>query len=247
MGVAQHFSIVVLDIEASGSLSGPEKTAVRNDLYEIVTTALDLSAVAAESVTVEDRGDGIFLLFDATVSKRQLLDPFLATIDEALRARRVGAPALRLRMVVHHGEAVRDDHGSSGAALDLAFAMVDSEELRSALRDARGGRMAVVVPDELYHGVVRGYPSPDPGAFRMRRLGTKRGPLRTWVTVTGASEQPGSPRREPAVRPVDSTAVPVMRVDNRQMNKIKGDVGVVGGTNSGTINIGGRPHARGDH
>jgi hypothetical protein len=192
MAVPHHFSIVILDVESSGDLSGPEKKQIREDLYGIVRRALDSSGIDLESVRSEDRGDGIYLLVPAEVSKRRLIDPFLGTVDDGLSARRVGQPGLRLRLVVHHGEVLLDDEGSSGGAVDTAFAMVDSPQLREALRDATKGRMAVVVPDDLYLSVVRGYSSPDPQRFRMRHLETKRGRLRTWVTVTGAAEQPGS-------------------------------------------------------
>ena len=191
MAVPQHFSIVVLDVEGSGKLSGPEKKQVREDLYALVRRGLQASGIEESSVRSEDRGDGVYLLISAEVSKRLLIDPFIGTVDGGLAERRVRQPGLRLRLVVHHGEVLLDAKGSSGGAIDTAFAMVDSAQLRTALRDAEKGRMAVVVPDDLYQSVVRGYPTPDPQKFRMRLLETKRGKLRTWVTVTGAGEQPG--------------------------------------------------------
>jgi hypothetical protein len=247
MAAPQHFSIVVLDMEASGSMSGPEKKEIREDLYAILHAALHRSGIPDEAVRSEDRGDGVFLLVAAAISKRRLFDPFLGALDEALRMRRVGASALRLRLVIHHGETILDDHGSSGPAVDLAFAMVDSAELRDALKEARGGRLAVVVPDDLYQSLVRGYPEPNPDAFRMRRLETKRGRIRTWVTVTGAAEQPGSGRRDADGRP-GAVPGPVMTVEHRgDINTVEHNAGVVGGRHRGTINVGVDHQSCGDH
>jgi hypothetical protein len=247
MAAPQHFSIVVLDVEASGSLSGPAKKEIREDLYAILRDALQRSDIADDAVRSEDRGDGVFLLVAADVSKRRLFDPFLSALDDALRMRRVDAPALRLRLVIHHGEVILDKHGSSGPALDLAFAMVDSPQLRTALKEARGGRLAVVVPDDLYQSLVCGYAEPNPDAFRMRRLETKRGRIRTWVTVTGAAEQPGSGRRDADGSP-DAVSGPVMKVEHRgDRYRIGTNSGVVGGQHNGTINIGVHRQDRGDH
>ena len=245
MSVPQHFSIVLFDVESSGTLSGPEKVEVRRDLYEIVGGALEQAKITQESVHREDRGDGIFLLIAADVSKRRLIDPFGTGIDEALRMRRMGDTGLRLRTVVHQGEVIRDRNGSSGPALDDAFAMLDAEEVKAALQEARQGRMALVVPDDLYRSVVRGYPQPDPDAFRMRRLETKRGRFRTWVTVTGAREQPGSGRREPD-KPPTPAAAPGMTVHNGDNVKVRRSSGFVGTNRGGTVNIGPARRDRGD-
>jgi hypothetical protein len=242
MAVPRHFSIVVLDVENSGALAGPEKKEVREDLYAILGRALERSGIGTDSVRSEDRGDGIYLLVSADVSKRLLIDPFINAIDTDLAARRVGQPGLRLRLVVHHGEVLVDDQGSSGGDVDTAFAMVDSAQLREALRAARKGRMAVVVPEDLYQSVVRGYPTPDPRRFRMRQLETKRGQMRTWVTVTGADDQPGSGVSAP-VTPAASTPHPhpTMQVGD---NHVGTNSGIVGPT-SGTVTFGAPPRDRG--
>lgn len=245
MAAPQHFSIVVVDVEASGSLSGPEKERIRADLYAILEGALKRSGITDEQVRAEDRGDGVFLLVTADVSKRLLLDPLIGVLDDGLRARTVGEPWLRLRLAVHHGEAILDAHGSSGPALDEAFAMVDADELKATLKEARQGRMAVVVPDDLYRSVVRGYAQPNPDAFRMRRLETKRGRIRTWVTVTGAMEQPGSGRRDPDAA-TDPAGVPVMKVHTGDTLKVKRNSGFVGTNESGTVNFGVPPQGRGE-
>ncbi|RSM37000.1 hypothetical protein DMB66_59800 [Actinoplanes sp. ATCC 53533] len=237
MGVPQHFSIVILDVEGSGELSGPEKKQVREDLYAILRRALELSGIGTASLRSEDRGDGVYLLVSAEVSKRLLVEPFIGAVDAELAERRVGQPGLRLRLVVHHGEVLLDEEGSSGRAVDTAFAMVDSPQLREALRDAKKGRMAVVVPEDLYLSVVRGYPTPDPQKFRMRQLETKRGRLRTWVMVTGAAEQPGSGGTTPNTStPPVPRPQPSMHVGDDYT--VGTSVGSFMGRNSGSVTFG---------
>jgi hypothetical protein len=236
MAQPRHYSIVVVDIEGSGALNGPDKQSVRADLYRLVESALLESEVSPESVTSEDRGDGVYLLVDADVPIRQLIHPFVSVLDAGLAARTMGEPRLRLRLVVHDGQVSIDAKGSSGAAADLAFALVDAQQVRDALTDSPTGRIAVVLGDPIYQSVVCGHDDPDETAFRMRLLSTKRGEVKTWVTVTGTSRQPAgrSPvgHSEPAEQPHPAgSAVPVFQPrmgDDLTFHKVKSRGGVVG-------------------
>jgi hypothetical protein len=244
MSVQQHFSIVLFDVEASGSLSDPEKKQVSDDLYEIVRESLAGSGIPEGAVRQEDRGDGIFLLIAADVSKRLLFHPFLGLVDAKLAARSVGQPTLRLRLVIHHGEVNAGDRSASGRDVDTAFVLLDSTQLRDALRESRGGRIAMATTNELYQSLIRGNDDPSPEAFRRRFLKTKYGVFEAWVTVTGVTEQPGSGRRG-----ADSTSKavhgPWMSARMGDENRVDTNNGIVGGQNSGTINIGRPPSDRG--
>jgi hypothetical protein len=236
-----HFSIVVVDIAGSGALNGPAKQAVRADLYRLLESALLESEISPESVVSEDRGDGVYLLVGSDVPVGQLLHPFISVLDAGLAAREVGDPRLRLRLVIHDGQVARDANGSSGVDVDLAFALVDAQQLRDALTDAPDGRLAVVVGDTLYRSVVCGHAELDETAFRMRLLRTKRGEIRAWITVTGAARQPegrsraGHDEPEHRVEPV----APVFRPhlgDKVRGDKVRGDkIGIDAGRNRGMI------------
>jgi hypothetical protein len=240
MSEPQHYSIVVLDVESSGTLSDPEKKVISDDLYALVREALAKSGIPSGAVREEDRGDGIFLLIGADVRKRLLFEPFLGLVDGALATRSIGEPPLRLRLVIHHGEVIVGDRSASGRAVDTAFVLLDSPQLRDALRESRRGRLALAVPDELYQSLVCGYDEPDPNAFRRRFLETKYGTSPVWVTVTGVGEQPGSGRR-PLADPPEPTAGPRMDVRLGDENHVEANNGVVGGHHSGTINFGRPP------
>ncbi|MFI5496336.1 hypothetical protein [Actinoplanes sp. NPDC051859] len=221
-----HRSIVVLDIESSGRLDGPQKVAARSDLYRIISAAQEAASIPSTTVTEEDRGDGVFLLIGADVSIRHIIDPFLTAIDAALHDRRVGDLRLRLRAVVHQGAVNADPKGSSGSAIDLAFAMVDAPQLREALQQSPTGRMALVVSNDIYRDAIRGHDMPDPTSFRMRLLRTKYGEMRTYVTVTGTAEQPvAAPEPEPE-RPREGPPPGTMyNVSQRDNYGVNGSVG----------------------
>jgi class 3 adenylate cyclase len=239
-----HYSIAIVDIEKSGSLTEAEKSSVRADLYRLLDSALLESEITSASVIREDRGDGVYLLVPAEVPIQRLIHPFLAVLDAGLAARTVDQPPLRLRTVVHEGQVTVDKMGSSGLAVDLAFALVDSTQVRDALADAPRGRMAVVVQDPIYQSIVRGPGDPDETAFRSRTVDTKRGPQKVWVTVTGVKSQPASrPRRDDGPQPAGRPPLPAMEVQNGDRWTLKdfsNKDGVVGRVD-GNVTFGARP------
>ena len=228
-----HFSIVIADIEGSSDLSAPEKVRVRADLYRIIEGALERSGIAASAVVTEDRGDAVYVLVDGGVPVRRLIDPFLSAVDDALADRRTRDVKLRLRLVVHQGQVDIDGKGSSGPAVDRAFAMVDAAQLKELLKRAGAGRLAAVVGDDIYQQAVRGHDRPDPYEFRKRLLTVKGGgEVVTWVTVTGVPDQPahGRPATATDDRPGHAVGGPSMTV-----NTINGSDGSVIGSVTGGV------------
>ena len=57
---------------------------------------------------------------------------------------RSGHDRIRLRMALHAGEIIRYEHGAAGAAINLAFRLVDAEPLKAAL-EGSSGALAVIV------------------------------------------------------------------------------------------------------
>jgi hypothetical protein len=239
MSVPQHFSIVIVDIEDSGRLSIPEKLHVREYLYALLEQCREAGGIAEAEVTREDRGDGVYLLIDASISKRLIVEAYLGTLDAALAARAAGETRLRLRMILHQGEIARDCEGSAGPALDQAFAMVDSPQLKSALKADPAGRIGVVLAQDLYRSIICGHRDPDPTSFRMRRLATKYGSVPCWMTITGAREQPGAtPDQDGEASAVAAAAGPSLTVgDQWNVGQLRNTGGVVG-TINGAVSFG---------
>jgi class 3 adenylate cyclase len=189
MSEPRHHIFAYADIEGSSRLSTPDKEQVQKDLAAMLDAACDRAGM--ENVHWGDRGDGYLLVSLTDVPIRNVIEAFVGTVDTFLAARTVGIPRLRVRLIVHQGDILSGEKGWRGTQLDRAARMVDAAEVKAALKAATEGRMAFVVAPELYHSVIRGYPAPDPTAFRMRRLDTREGPLESWVTITGTAEQPG--------------------------------------------------------
>jgi hypothetical protein len=88
---------------------------------------------------------------------------------------------MRLRVVVDAGELRRDARGYYGAALDEAYGLVNSEELRDCLRQTAGPLVLLVSP-EIYEGIVRhGYDGIDHLAYERRIVRLKQRDLAVWV------------------------------------------------------------------
>jgi hypothetical protein len=189
MSELRHHVFAYADVESSSRLSVPDKERVQNDLRAMLEQALGKAGI--ERTDWSDRGDGYLLVSLTEVPVRDVIECCATTIDEALAARTAGEVRLRIRLIVHQGDVLHGEHGWRGPALDRAARMVDAVEVKAALKARPDGRMVFVVAPELYDSVIRGYPAPDPTAFRMRRLATKEGEIEAWVTITGATCQPG--------------------------------------------------------
>lgn len=190
MPEAQHFSILIADLEGSGTLRDSEKPLVRRDLYGLLRTCLHLNDVDWDTCRTEDRGDGVYILVPGYVPKRRLGPGLISELDRLLGERRVGETRLRVRLALHCGEVTFDEHGSSGADVDAAFAMVDHQRVRDVLAAAPSARMVVVTSDPIFRAAFCSQPEDDPTWMRRQELRTKRDTLRTWIGVPGLRHPP---------------------------------------------------------
>jgi hypothetical protein len=232
MSELRHHVFAYADIEGSSGLSVPDKERVQNDLRTMLHQAVGKAGI--EQVDWSDRGDGYLLVSLTEIPVRDVIEGCANKIDEALAARTVGEVRLRIRLIVHQGDVLRGEHGWRGPALDRAARMVDAAEVKAALKARPDGRMVFVVAPELYNSVIRGYPAPDPTTFRMRRLATKEGEIEAWVTVTGATVQPGRDADEDT-EPTANHSLPSQTVNNVRKAKRSVIAGpVAGGIRYGT-------------
>jgi class 3 adenylate cyclase len=238
MSELRHRVFAFADIEGSSRLSTPDKEQAQKDLAAMLETACAQAGI--EKAAWDDRGDGCLLVSLTDVPVRDVIASFAGSLDAALATRTVGETRLRVRLIVHQGDVLHGERGWRGPQLDRAARMVDATEVKAALKAAPDGRMAFVVAPELYHSVIRGYPTPDPTAFRMRRLDTKEGPLETWLTITGAAEQPGRDADEET--PPKAASVSPGQTINQVRTAKNSPVGntVSGGINYGTDRTGNR-------
>ena len=115
--------------------------AVRAGLYRTMREAFGRAGIAWDDYGREDRGDGVFVLVPAEVPKGLLAESLPSALVAALRAHNgthPGAERIRLRMALHAGEVNYDEHGVTGAAVNLAFRLLEASALKVALARSPG-------------------------------------------------------------------------------------------------------------
>jgi Tetratricopeptide repeat len=156
---AVHRTIVVVDVEGFGDQcrTNAHQVTVRDGLYRVMRKAFSRAGVSWDDCGHEDRGDGVFVLVPAEVPKGLLVESLPSALAAALRAHNETHPGperIRLRMALHAGEVRYDDHGVTGAAVNLAFRLLDASTLKEALAGSPG-LLAVIVSSWFFDEVVR--------------------------------------------------------------------------------------------
>lgn len=157
--LAVHRAIVVVDVEGFGDprRTNRHQVQIRDGLYRATRAAFERTGIPWDSCDHEDRGDGIFILVPAEVPKSLLaesLPPMLIAALEKHNGEHAGQQLVRLRMALHAGEVSYDEHGVTGAAVNLAFRLLDAKDLKAALARS-AGVLAVIVSSWFYEEVVR--------------------------------------------------------------------------------------------
>jgi hypothetical protein len=137
----EHRGILAVDIQGFGRLdrSNPTRARMRAGLHRILGNAMTAAGIDSEHIAQTEYGDGVVVLLDPQVSKARLLHPLLPRLVSGLRRYNRTAPdsaRLRLRVVMHAGEFLRDDHGITGEDLILAFRLLDADTVRAHLTQA---------------------------------------------------------------------------------------------------------------
>jgi hypothetical protein len=153
---AVHRIIAVVDVEGFGDRrrTTPHQLTVREGLYRALRQAFDHTGISWADCHHEDRGDGLLLPAPAEMPK----GPFAETLPHALVAglrehnnAHPAAEQIRLRMALHAGEVVYDDHGVTAASVNLAFRLLDARPLKAALAESPGV-LALVTSGSFFRG-----------------------------------------------------------------------------------------------
>lgn len=135
-----HYSIMAIDVAASGGRDDQLQLRMRADLREIVAAALARQPQDMHAVDRTDLGDGVRLIVPASIAPRSLLDPFVPNLDSALREHSkavIAAARLRLRLAVHMGLLHRDEDGWAGQPLVHCARLLNAETTRQVLDIAK--------------------------------------------------------------------------------------------------------------
>ena len=185
--MAVHRTIVVVDVEGFGDQrrTNAHQVAVRAGLYRVMREAFGRAGISWDDCGVEDRGDGVFVLVPAEVPKVLLaesLPPALATGLHAHNSAHPGPERIRLRMALHAGEVHYDEHGVTGASVNLAFRLVDAGSLKAALAGSPG-MLAVIASSWFFDEVIRHISSGADAAYRRVEVAVKETTATGWVCL----------------------------------------------------------------
>ncbi|MGH3254326.1 MAG: hypothetical protein ACRDOU_02805 [Streptosporangiaceae bacterium] len=210
-----HRSIFVVDLEGSTTRTNPVKGDLRRIMYDVLEQALKAAGISPRHVDQwADRGDGVMILIrpDDDVPKTVLfarLIPALTTLLAEHNAT-VSRPELgiRLRAVIHAGEVHEDRRGAYGDDLDVAFRLLNARTVKRALKAATPAPLALVVSEEIFHGVLRhGYV--DGGLYQQRvhvQVGQTRRHGRLHIPAVSLPDRLVPMPRAPLTSPAPATA-----------------------------------------
>src|SRR5216683_6286369 len=184
---AVHRTILVVDVEGFGNhrRTNPHRVAVRDGMYLALRQAFDGAGIPWAGCDQGDGGDGVLVLVPPEVPKGLFVDSLPDELARALRAHNGAHDAeeqIRLRMALHAGEINYDDHGMTGAAINLAFRLLDARPLKTALA-ASAGVLALIASSWFYDEVVRHAAAGVSASYRRVRVVVKEGSAVGWISL----------------------------------------------------------------
>ncbi len=189
-----HRTVLVVDVEGftDRCRTNAHQVIVRDGLYRALRQAFRAAGIEWDAGHAEDRGDGVLFLALPEVPKTRFVDALPGELAEALRTHNDGRnreERIRLRMALHAGEVSFDEHGVTGAAVNLTFRLADAQPLREALA-ASGGVLALIVSSWFYDEVVRNSPEARPAAYRRVRVAVKETAAEGWICLPDHPDPP---------------------------------------------------------
>ncbi|WP_446220717.1 hypothetical protein [Micromonospora sp. IBHARD004] len=140
---------------------------------------------------IQQGGDGELAILPPGTSERAVVTRLAPTVDRLLREHNRGLvpeARIRLRIGVHQGLVHLDGaNGYPGDAVVTVCRLVDSPQLKAALRQFPGAAVALIVSDRIYQDIVRHYHDLRPEHFLCvtAKLPEKIFEAVAWIYVPG--------------------------------------------------------------
>ncbi|MEV4316749.1 NACHT domain-containing protein [Actinocrispum sp. NPDC049592] len=180
-----HRTILVVDIEGFSDRrrTNRHQVAVRDGLYRVLEVAFAGVGMRRADWRHEDRGDGVFILVTPNIVKSLFVESLPAELVRALHEHNrthCAEERIRLRMALHAGEVNYDEHGTTAAAINLAFRLLDAQEVRRALATSPGV-LVVATSSWFFDEVVRHSPASRPDTYRPVDVRVKNTRAVVWI------------------------------------------------------------------
>jgi class 3 adenylate cyclase len=184
---AVHRTILVVDVEGFGShvRADPDRLVVRESLYRALRRAFRICGIPWPRCHVEDSGDGILLLAPAQLPKAPFVTSLPGELARAVRQQNAGhsePERMRLRMALHAGEVSYDQHGVTGASINLAFRLLEAPALKAALAGS-SGVLALAASTWFFDEVIRHSTAACPASYRPVQVTVKETSTVAWIAL----------------------------------------------------------------
>lgn len=191
--LAVHRTIVAVDVEGFGNLHRTNRIqlAIREGLYGAMQEAFRQAGIPWVARDHEDRGDGVFILVGSEVPKSLFVESLPSALVTALRMHNRAHSDLekiRLRMALHAGEINYDEHGATGASINLTFRLLESASVKEALAGSPGV-LAVVTSQWFFEEVVQ-HGTVDVSAYHPVSVAVKETTTTGWICLPDHPDQP---------------------------------------------------------
>jgi DNA-binding LytR/AlgR family response regulator len=193
---AMHRTIFVVDVAGFGhhSRTNRDQMTIRDGLYGALRGTFRDMAIPWNACDHEDRGDGVLVLIPPEVPKCRVVDAFPERLVAALHGYNEGRrdeEQIRLRLALHAGEVHYDDHGVVGAAVNLAFRLLDSSVVKETMAGCTSV-LAVVSSVWFFEEVIRHSPAAKPDAYRQVHVTEKETSTPAWIRLSDGGIGSGS-------------------------------------------------------
>ncbi|MER6975247.1 hypothetical protein ABT304_29590 [Nocardioides sp. NPDC000445] len=152
-----HKTLLVFDIEKFGPRRHIEQAEAQRVMYGFLEQVLTEAEIEQTSTRLEDRGDGVFVVLDAEVSKAKLIRSVLTELPTALYDyNRLASDTakIRLRAAVHAGDVEITSRGVVGTPAIEVFRLLNSKKLYAQLEES-GELLVFAVSEAVHHDVIR--------------------------------------------------------------------------------------------
>ncbi len=145
------------DVVGYSRRSTTETELLQHDLVEVLGRARRAAGIADAEVTPQPQGDGQFTVLPVGIDESEVIPALLGELGRSLTARDRGRPAeqgMRLRVALHRGLIKEGENGWVGQAAIAVHRILDSEPLRTTVRENPAAAYTLGLPDVLYRDVI---------------------------------------------------------------------------------------------
>jgi hypothetical protein len=181
--------LVAVDVTGFGrsERDNEAQVVVRRSLWELLEESFAASRIKRRRCRWEDRGDGVLIVVSPDVSADVLLDQVVHHLREGLRNHNLGAreaERIQLRMAIHSGHVLFDDHGVTGHALTRLFRILEAPQFKEAF-SVTGTELGLIVSDQIYKDLIMHRSGRiDRSMYQRTEVGVKETKTIAWSHIT---------------------------------------------------------------